>query len=64
MTTNKEHLDRLVSRYVDEIMRPGIPYVSSSHATMRAIYGVVGVEKGDARIKREMERQTTPTSSN
>lgn len=57
MITNTEHLDRLVREYVDEIMQPGIPYVSNSHGIMRAIYSLVGSLAGDALIRREMERR-------
>lgn len=57
-----EAFENDVKQYLDEIMRPGIPYVSQSHGILKRLYGLYGRERVDERVNKHFKQLAENTS--
>ena len=56
-STDQLTLERLVKGYVDQIMVPGIPMVSTSHWTLLGLYDMFTKSSVDAEVDRQLQER-------
>ena len=52
-------MDERIAAYIDELSRPGIPYISNSHGTLRELYARYGKQVIDQLLEEYWESLRT-----